>query len=79
MPLYSCQSYWIPDLHASMSIPSYIAVAFTGRHYAVPDSPPLPQWRTLDVHPFTFNGMDFTGALFVKQRQRRGGQVSSCV
>ena len=38
-----------------------------GRPYAAPDPPPLPQLRTQDVHPFTFTGVDFTGALYVQQ------------
>jgi len=30
-------------------------------------SPPLPQLRTQDVQPYTFTGVDFTGALYVQQ------------
>ena len=42
----------------------------TGKPYTAPDPPPLPHLRTQDVHPFTFTGVDFTGALYVQ----RGGQ-----
>ena len=39
----------------------------SGKPYPAPDPPPLPQLRTQDVHPFTFTGVDFTGALYVQQ------------
>ena len=49
-----------------------------GRPYAVPDPPPLPQLRTQDVQPFTFTGVDFTGALYVQQ-DKEEGKVYLCL
>ena len=39
----------------------------TRKPYPAPDPPPLPKLRTQDVHPFTFTGVDFTRALYVRQ------------
>ena len=39
----------------------------SGKPYATPDPPPLPKTRTLDAPPFTVTGVDFTGALYVRQ------------
>ena len=38
-----------------------------GKPYATPDPPPLPEIRTRDTIPFTITGIDFTGALYVRQ------------
>ena len=64
------QSYWIPA--ARQYIKSILCHCVTcrkvtGRPYLAPDPPPLPRLRTQDVHPFTFTGVDFTGALYVRQ------------
>ena len=64
------QSFWIPA--ARQYVKSILHHCVTchkvnGRPYAAPDPPPLPQLRTQDVHPFTFTGVDFTGALYVQQ------------
>ena len=64
------QSFWIPA--ACQYVRSILHHCVTchkvnGRPYAAPDPPPLPQLRTQDVHPFTFTGVDFTGALYVQQ------------
>jgi len=39
----------------------------SGKPYATPDPPPLPKTRTLDAPPFTVTGVDFIGALYVRQ------------
>ena len=64
------QSYWIPAARQYVkSILHHCVICHkvSGRPYAAPDPPPLPQLRTQDVHPFTFTGVDFTGALYVQQ------------
>ena len=64
------QSYWIPAARQYIkSILHHCVVCrkVTGKPYPAPDPPPLPQLRTQDVHPFTFTGVDFTGALYVYQ------------
>ena len=39
----------------------------SGRPYAAPESPSLPKVRVQDVPPSSITGVDFTGALYVKQ------------
>ena len=64
------QSFWIP------SSPQYVKKLLrkcfvcrrhSGRPYATPESPPLPKVRVQDIPPFSITGVDFTGALYVKQ------------
>ena len=43
-----------------------------GRHYNVPDPPPLPAYRVTEKPPFTFIGVDFAGPLYI----RRGIETS---
>ena len=37
-----------------------------GRPHAAPDPPPLTKYRVEDTTPFTVTGVDFTGALYVR-------------
>jgi len=37
-----------------------------GKPFPVPDPPPLPQARVQDGPPFSVTGIDFTGAMYVK-------------
>ena len=63
------QAYWIPTirqcvkglLHRCTTCRKHI-----GKSYAPPDPAPLPKSRTQDARPFTFTGVDFTGALYVR-------------
>ncbi|XP_061171676.1 uncharacterized protein LOC133181152 [Saccostrea echinata] len=41
--------------------------------------PPLPYFRTEESTPFTTTGVDFTGALFVKERSRRQSRAYICL
>ena len=38
----------------------------TGKPYQAPDPPPLPKFRVATSQPFSITGVDFTGALYVK-------------
>ena len=67
------QTYWIPA--ARQYIKSILRHCVTclrviGQPYSAPDPPPLPSLRTQDVHPFTYTGVDFTGALYVKRAEQ---------
>jgi len=42
----------------------------TGQPYSAPDPPPLPKIRVTKAPPFTITGVDFTGALFVKEGEQ---------
>lgn len=50
-----------------------------GRPYATPESAPLPKVRVQDVSPFTITGVDFTGALYVKQYNGEESKVYICL
>ena len=39
----------------------------TGKPHRAPDPPPLPKIRVTEAPTFTITGVDFTGALFVKE------------
>ena len=40
-----------------------------GKPYRAPDPAPLPKLRVQDTPPFTITGVDFTGALYVRQNK----------
>ena len=42
-------------------------VRLTGKPYRLPDPPPLPKTRTEDPTPFSVSGVDFTGAMYVRE------------
>ena len=42
-------------------------VRLTGKPYRLPDPPPLPNTRTEDPTPFSVCGVDFTGAMYVRE------------
>ena len=67
------QTYWIPAVrHYIKSILHHCIICnrVQGKPYSLLDPPPLPYLRTQDVHPFTFTGVDFTGALFVRHSEQ---------
>lgn len=66
------QTYWIPAARQyikSVLRTCVVCRRISGKPYPTPDTAPLPHIRTQDVYPFTYTGVDFTGALYV----RRGG------
>ena len=63
------QTYWIPSARQyikSLLRKCVVCLKVTGKPFPAPDPAPLPQSRMQDVHPFTYTGVDFTGALYVK-------------
>jgi len=67
------QLYWIPSIRQCVKsvlrrcVPSR---KLTGPPYIAPDPPPLPKARVTKAPPFKITGVDFTGALFVKEGQQ---------
>ena len=69
------QEYWIPSarqlvrrlLRQCVSCRKVI-----GKPYSIPDPPPLPHSRTKEGKPFEITGVDFTGALYVRNPQGEG-------
>ena len=41
-----------------------------GKPYRAPDPPPLPKMRVNESKPFEVTGVNFTGALYVKELSR---------
>ena len=69
------QCYWIPS--ARQVIRKLLRHCVTcqkvqGKPYQIPDPPPLIKERIQNAQPFEFTGVDFTGALYV----RNGGDES---
>ena len=64
------QSFWIPSGRQyvkKLLRHCVICRKHGGRPYATPESDPLSKVRVQDVSPFTITGVDFTGALYIKQ------------
>ena len=69
------QCYWIPS--ARQVIRKLLRCCVTcqkvqGKPYQIPDPPPLIKERIQNAQPFEFTGVDFTGALYM----RNGGDES---
>ncbi|XP_045183480.2 uncharacterized protein LOC123541923 [Mercenaria mercenaria] len=76
------QIYWIPALR--QYVQSLLRTCtqcrkVTGRPYAAPDPPPLPKMRVQDAPPFTVTGVDFTGALYVRNRNDAEKKAYICL
>ena len=63
------QQYWIPSarqLVRRLLCKCVPCLKMIGKPYSSPESPPLPHARTQEGKPFEVTGVDFTGALYVK-------------
>ena len=63
------QKFWIPSIRQCVRSVLRTCVKCTrviGRPYRAPDPPPLPIVRVEECPPFSVTGVDFTGALYVK-------------
>ena len=63
------QKYWVPAIRQvvrSVLRKCVTCKKVVGRPYAIPDPPPLPSHRVDQSEPFKVTGVDFTGALRVK-------------
>ena len=66
---YIRQSYWIPairQLVKKILNKCVICRKVNGKQYSTPDAPPLPKIRLQEAPPFTVTGVDYTGALLVR-------------
>ena len=75
------QTYWIPAARQyikSVLRTCVVCHRVSGKPYPTPDTAPLPYIRTQDVYPFTYTGVDFTGALYV-QRGENEVKVYLCL
>ena len=65
------QKFWIPNIRQRVRSAIYRCVIcrkVSGQPYSAPDPPPLPKDRLRDSPPFTITGVDFTGALYIKDK-----------
>ncbi len=63
------QKYWIPAIRQNVKSVLHKCTSckrINGKPYVAPDPPPLPKYRVSDVKPFTYTGVDFSGALQVR-------------
>ncbi|XP_063435728.1 uncharacterized protein LOC134716648 [Mytilus trossulus] len=76
------QNYWIPKIRQQVKKVLRKCVTcrkVTGKPYSAPDPPPLPKTRLMEAPPFTVTGVDFTGALYVKDNNGQGSKVFICL
>ena len=76
------QSFWIPtgcQYAKKLLRRCTICRKHGGRPYAVPESAPLPKIRVQEAPPFSITGVDFTGALYVKQDNGDEGKACICL
>ena len=67
------QTYWIPSIRQYIRKLLRRCVScrkVIGQSYKVRDPPPLHKSRTAETDPFTKTGVDFTGALYVRDNTR---------
>ena len=76
------QTFWIPKIRQRVKTILRSCVAcrkIISRPYTAPDPPPLPKDRLGDDPPFSVTGVDFTGALNVKQNKSKDTKVYLCL
>ena len=76
------QSFWIPtgrQYVKKLLRRCTVCKKFGGRAYAEPEAAPLPKIRVQEVPPFSITGVDFTGALYVKQLNEEEGKAYICL
>ena len=76
------QTYWIPAIRQVVKKILHRCVTcrkVNGKPYSIRDPPPLPKARLLDSPPFTVTGVDFTGALYVKDKIGTESKVYVCL
>ena len=64
------QLYWIPAIRVyvrKLLRRCVTCARLTGKPYRLPDPPPLPKTRIEDPIPFSVCGVDFTGAMYVRE------------
>ena len=76
------QTYWIPTIRQvvrSILHKCVVCRKATGRPYQASVPPPLPKDRLREAPPFTVTGVDFTGALNVRNNDGQTSKVYICL
>ena len=66
-----CQCYWIPSARQvirKLLRHCVICQKVQGKAYQIPDPPPLIKERIQSAQPFEYTAVDFTGAMYVRDR-----------
>ena len=76
------QTFWIPaarQLARKILGQCVTCRKVIGKPYIAPDPPPLPKIRLQEAPPFTATGLDFTGALQVKDKDKVLSKAYICL
>ena len=67
------QAYWVSSARQvvrSILRQCVICQKIVGKPYTAPDPPPLIKARARETDPFDVTGVDFTGALYIREKGR---------
>ena len=67
-----CQLNWIPAIrqYVKKILRKYVTCnKLIGKPYKIPDPLPLPKLRVEQPNPFYVTGVDFTGALYIREKE----------
>jgi hypothetical protein len=76
------QKFWIPSIRQRVRCVlrrCIVCRKVTGKSYSAPTPPPLPVDRVSGQPPFAVTGVDFTGALYVKEKTGSQQKVYICL
>ena len=76
------QSFWIPAIRQLVKKTIHRCVTcrkVNGQSYPTPDPPPLQKLRLQEAPPFTTTGIDFTGALYVRNKDHTLSKCYICL
>jgi len=76
------QKYWIVAIRQNTKTvlrKCVVCKKVVGKPYSIPDPPPLPKYRLQDCEPFTVTGVDFTGALYVRDTTGKETKCYICL
>ncbi|XP_063400135.1 uncharacterized protein LOC134684760 [Mytilus trossulus] len=76
------QNFWIPCIRQFVNKilrKCTACLKVNGTSYKAPDPPPLPKARLQDTPPFTVTGIDFTGALHVRDEHKNITKAYVCL
>ncbi|XP_071138753.1 uncharacterized protein [Mytilus edulis] len=79
---YIQQTFWIPKLRQcvkSILMKCVTCRKVIGKSYPAPEIPPLPKERVQDATPFSITGVDFTGALTIRNRHNEESKAYICL
>ena len=78
---YIRQKFWIPAIRQAVNsvVRSCVSCRVNGKPYRAPDPPPLPKVKVEESQPFSVTGIDFTGALLIRQSSGNEGKAYICL